>query len=69
MFNQSMVMVFAHLMLHEPTTVVDFLSQMDMGGQTGLEVLLNVWFEHYESFRGFYSLRVRYMLVCKNLCC
>jgi len=55
-----MVIVFAHLILTQLETVVDFLSNLNINGKNGLEILLSMWFENYECFQGYYSQKVRY---------
>ena len=56
-------MIFAHLMLNQLSTVVEFLSTLDINGRNGLELLLNTWLENHESFQGYYSIKVRYELL------
>lgn len=57
-------MIFAHLMLNQLSTVVEFLNTLDINGRNGLEILLNTWLENHESFQGYYSIKVRYDVLC-----
>ncbi|RIA81823.1 armadillo-type protein [Glomus cerebriforme] len=64
-FIQSLVMIFAHLMLNQLSTVVEFLSTLDINGRSGLEILLNTWLENHESFQGYYSIKVSAIALSK----
>ncbi|CAG8583002.1 8092_t:CDS:10, partial [Paraglomus brasilianum] len=64
-FIQSMVIVFAHLILTQLETVVNFLSNLNINGKNGLEILLSMWFENYECFQGYYSQRVSAIALTK----
>ncbi|CAG8445061.1 3579_t:CDS:10 [Funneliformis caledonium] len=64
-FIQSLVMIFAHLMLSQLSTVVEFLSTLDINGRNGLELLLNIWLENHESFQGYYSIKVSSIALSK----
>lgn len=56
-FIQSLILVFARLSLVGPADVVEFLNQIDIGGQTGLQVVLSKWLEHSISFAGYDEIR------------
>ncbi|CAB4420248.1 unnamed protein product [Rhizophagus irregularis] len=64
-FIQSLVMIFAHLMLNQLSTVVEFLNTLDINGRNGLEILLNTWLENHESFQGYYSIKVSAIALSK----
>ncbi|CAG8724195.1 12376_t:CDS:2, partial [Ambispora leptoticha] len=61
----SMVMIFAHLFNSQLETVVNFLSEFNVNGRAGLEILLKTWFENYEDFHGFYSSKISAMALSK----
>ncbi|CAI2183780.1 12083_t:CDS:10 [Funneliformis geosporum] len=61
----SLVMIFAHLILSQLSTVVDFLNTLDINGRNGLEFLLNIWLENHESFQGYYSIKVSSIALSK----
>ncbi|CAG8433682.1 10406_t:CDS:10 [Diversispora eburnea] len=64
-YIQSLVLIFAHLILNQQSTVIDFLANLDINGRNGLEVLLSTWFENHESFHGYYSIRVSAIALSK----
>ncbi|KAG9295192.1 hypothetical protein G9A89_006173 [Geosiphon pyriformis] len=64
-FIQSMVIIFAHLIIIQLETVVNFLSNLEFNERNGLELLLSTWFENYESFQGYYSLKVSAIALSK----
>ncbi|TPX69623.1 hypothetical protein SpCBS45565_g02263 [Spizellomyces sp. 'palustris'] len=66
-FIQQLVMVFAHLILNHPETVIDFLSQLDLNGKNGLELIIELWCEHFGDFQGFYSIKVSALAMSKLL--
>ncbi|QSZ34585.1 hypothetical protein DSL72_006179 [Monilinia vaccinii-corymbosi] len=58
-FIQSLILVFARLSLVGAHDVVEFLSQIQINGQSGLQVVLSKWLEHSVNFAGFnYSQRL-----------
>ena len=59
-------MIFAHLLLNQLHTVIEFLSTLNINGRNGLGTLLNTWLENHESFQGYYSIKVRYELLWCN---
>lgn len=56
-FIQSLILVFARLTLISPREVVDFLTQVDVGGQSGLPVVISKWLENSVNFAGYDEIR------------
>ena len=56
-FIQSLIMVFARLSLAGAQDVVDFLSSIQVGGQSGLQVVLAKWLENSVNFAGYDEIR------------
>ena len=56
-FIQSLLMVFVGLALLAPKDVVDFLHQLTIAGQNGLNVVLTQWLENSILFAGFDEVR------------
>lgn len=56
-FVQSLILVFARLSLVGAADVVEFLSQIQINGQSGLRVVLSKWLEHSVSFAGYEEIR------------
>ena len=56
-FVQSLLMVFANLSIAAPKEVIDFLSEVNINGQSGLEVVLPKWLEKSIEFAGFDEIR------------
>ena len=59
-FIQSLILVFARLSLAGARDVVDFLSQIEVNGQNGLQVVLNKWLENSIIFAGYDEIRQKY---------
>ncbi|KAI9258508.1 armadillo-type protein [Sporodiniella umbellata] len=57
-FIQSLVMVFAHLIISQQDTVFDYLRSTEIDGTSGLKVLMTTWCDNYDSFSGYYTLKV-----------
>lgn len=55
-------MVFAHLIIQQQDTVYQFLCNTTVNGKGGLEILMQMWCDYFDSFSGYYSLKVRYAL-------
>ncbi|KAI9103094.1 armadillo-type protein [Phlyctochytrium arcticum] len=66
-FIQQLVMVFAHLVISQPDTVLDFLTHLDLDGKNGLELVLEMWCDHFADFQGFYSIKVSALAMSKLL--
>lgn len=56
---QSLVLVFAHLIIQQQDNVIQFLFSTQVDGQSGFDVLMPIWCDNYESFSGYYSIKVR----------
>lgn len=56
-FIQSLTLVFARLSLVNTQEVVDFLAQLDIEGQNGLQVVLAKWLENSINFAGYDEIR------------
>jgi hypothetical protein len=56
-FIQSLILVFARLSLVGAHDVVEFLTQIQINGQSGLQVVISKWLEHSISFAGYDEIR------------
>ncbi len=56
-FIQSLCMVFAGLSISAPREVIDFLSQTNINGENGLNVVLAKWLENSVNFAGYAEIR------------
>jgi len=56
-FIQSLILVFARLTLISAREVVDFLAQVDIGGQSGLPVVISKWLENSVNFAGYDEIK------------
>ncbi|KAJ5690523.1 Armadillo-like helical [Penicillium macrosclerotiorum] len=56
-FIQSLILVFARLTLISAREVVDFLAQVNLGGQSGLVVVLSKWLENSVNFAGYDEIK------------
>jgi len=56
-FIQSLIVVFGRLSLVAPREVIDFLSQVQIDDQSGLQVVLSKWLEHSVNFAGYDEIR------------
>lgn len=54
---ENLVMVFCQLVLKSPAEMIDFLSNMQLHGQSGLAVVLPIWFDSYEVTRGYEQIK------------
>ncbi|KAI8640342.1 armadillo-type protein [Parasitella parasitica] len=64
-FIQSLVMVFAHLVISQQDTVFQFLCDTNINGKSGLEILMTTWCENYDSFSGYYTIKVSTIALSK----
>ncbi|KAI7859526.1 armadillo-type protein [Circinella umbellata] len=64
-FVQSLVLVFAHLIIQQQDTVFQFLCTTNINGRSGLEILLPMWCDYFGSFSGYYSLKVSAIALSK----
>lgn len=56
-FIQSLILVFARLSLTAAQDVVEFLSQIKINGESGLQVVLPKWLENAVNFAGYDEIR------------
>ncbi|KKK21257.1 putative importin beta-5 subunit [Aspergillus rambellii] len=56
-FIQSLILVFARLTLISAREVVDFLAQVDIGGQSGLPIVMSKWLENSVNFAGYDEIK------------
>jgi hypothetical protein len=56
-FIQSLILVFARLSLVGAHDVVEFLSQIQIEGQSGLQIVLGKWLENSINFAGYDEIR------------
>lgn len=62
-FIQSLILVFARLCLVSAKDVVDFLSQVQVGGnESGLQVVMAKWLDNSVNFVGYDEIRQKYVL-------
>lgn len=64
-FIQSLILVFARLTLVSPREVVDFLAQVDLDGQSGLNVVLSKWLENSVNFAGYDEIKQNIIALSK----
>jgi len=60
-FIQSLILVFARLCLNAASEVVHFLSQITIGQENGLSVVLSKWLENSINFAGYDEIRQKYV--------
>ncbi|KAL4893511.1 armadillo-type protein [Aspergillus ambiguus] len=56
-FIQSLILVFARLTLISAREVVDFLAQVNIGGQSGLPIVMGKWLENSVNFAGYDEIK------------
>lgn len=56
-FIQSLLMVFASLAIKAPSDVVNFLTEINIDGSSGLQVVMTKWLENTVHFAGFDEIR------------
>ncbi|KAE8144268.1 armadillo-type protein [Aspergillus avenaceus] len=56
-FIQSLILVFARLTLISAREVVDFLVQVNIGGHSGLPVVMSKWLENSVNFAGYDEIK------------
>jgi hypothetical protein len=56
-FIQSLILVFARLSLISAKEVVDFLAQVQVGSENGLQVVMAKWLENSVNFVGYDEIR------------
>ncbi|KAI2618750.1 ARM repeat-containing protein [Hypoxylon sp. NC1633] len=64
-FIQSLILVFARLSLFGAHDVVEFLSTIQINGQSGLQVVLSKWLENSINFAGYDEIRQNVIALSK----
>ncbi|RYO91995.1 hypothetical protein DL764_008198 [Monosporascus ibericus] len=64
-FIQSLILVFARLSLVGAHDVVNFLSTIEINGQSGLQVVLSKWLENSVNFAGYEEIRQNVIALSK----
>ncbi|KAH6632358.1 armadillo-type protein [Chaetomium tenue] len=64
-FIQSLILVFARLSLVGAQDVVNFLSDIQINGQVGLQVVLSKWLENSVNFAGYDEIRQNVIALSK----
>lgn len=64
-FIQSLILVFARLSLISAQEVVGFLADVQIGDQSGLQVVMSKWLENSINFAGYEDIRQKYVLLRK----
>lgn len=64
-FIQSLLMVFAGLTAEAPSEIVDFLSTVQINGQSALGIVLPKWLENSINFAGFDEIRQNVIALSK----
>ncbi|CAG8954737.1 hypothetical protein HYFRA_00004661 [Hymenoscyphus fraxineus] len=64
-FIQSLILVFARLSLLGAQDVVEFLTQIQINGQSGLQVVVSKWLEHSINFAGYDEIRQNVIALSK----
>jgi hypothetical protein len=64
-FIQSLILVFARLVLKQPRDVVDFLASLTLGERNGLEVVMTSWLANTIYFSGYSAIRQNAMALCR----
>ncbi|KAF5657204.1 importin [Fusarium heterosporum] len=64
-FIQSLILVFARLTLAGAQDVVEFLSQIQINGESGLQVVLAKWLENSVNFAGYDEIRQNVIALSK----
>ncbi|TDZ31386.1 Importin subunit beta-5 [Colletotrichum spinosum] len=64
-FIQSLILVFARLSLVGAQDVVEFLSQIEIHSNTGLQVVLSKWLENSVNFAGYDEIRQNVIALSK----
>ena len=58
---QNLILVFARLSLLSAREVIDFLAQLAINGESGLQVVLTKWLENSVNFAGYDEIRQKYV--------
>jgi hypothetical protein len=62
---QSLILVFARLSLTAANDVIEFLSQIQIDGQSGLQVVMSKWLENSINFAGYDEIRQNVIALSK----
>jgi importin-9 len=57
-FIQTLVLIFCHLIPTQLDTVLEFLSTVNVNGQSGLEIVVSKWLGVYGEIQGFYAVKI-----------
>ena len=57
--TQSLVLVFAHLIVKQRDEVLRFLAGINIDDKSGLEIFVHAWCENYMEFQGYYLLKLK----------
>lgn len=64
-FIQSLILVFARLSLTSASEVVTFLSDIQVNGESGLQVVMSKWLENSVNFAGYDEIRQNVIALSK----
>lgn len=64
-FIQSLIEVFAHLIIGQIDAVIDLLVATNVNNRNGLEILLTAWCDNYGTFHGYFPLKVSAVAMSK----
>ncbi|KAH7134349.1 armadillo-type protein [Dactylonectria macrodidyma] len=64
-FIQSLILVFARLSLAGASDIVEFLSQIQINGESGLQVVMAKWLENSVNFAGYEEIRLNVIALSK----
>ena len=67
-FIQSLVMVFAHLIVREQfelDIIISFLMNLNHQGKNGLVEFISIWCEYHSSFIGYYDVKISSLALSK----
>ena len=53
--------MFARLVIGRPKDVVDFLATFEIGGTSGLQVVMTAWLENSNVFSGYSEIKTKYV--------
>lgn len=62
---QSLIVVFARLVIKQPNDVVEFLATNTIGDRPCLQVVLSAWLENSNVFSGYSEIKQKYVAVFK----
>ncbi|KAK7403980.1 hypothetical protein QQX98_010261 [Neonectria punicea] len=62
---QSLILVFARLSLAGASDIVEFLNQVQINGESGLQIVLAKWLENSVNFAGYDEIRLNVIALSK----